>query len=1156
MAVYTGTNVSNLTLVANPSFSFAKTLIRFMAQAGTTYHIAADSYFKGLDVVLNLRAVPPLANDNFTNRMQLSGWSLSVTGHNYFATRELGEPAQPGFPGGSSVWWTWTPSASGSARFSVSSGGFVIAPLVWIFTGDSITNLVRQILNISGDDRWFSVSAGTTYQIQLDGYAGEYADFVLELRGPPMPPPNDRFADRIPITGALVSVSGTTVGATLEPGEPNTLGGSVWWSWTAPASGEAHIFTTGSPHITPFAVFIGNSVTTLTEIARAPFPSPDSVRFPVAAGTAYEIAAVSYLWTEPFVLNVELTPGPTFNDSFADRITLTGLSGVATGSNINATMEPGETNLAGGTGRTVWWSWTAPRDGLVTVDLTSSQFTGGPPPGNVQNGGPLVAVYVGSSIGTLQLVASNTAAVTIQLPPFPGQPPGTAIVWSVNGSFDFAAIAGTTYQFAVDGANGSLGEIVLRWSLATWPPSPVNDDFANRVPLSGTAVDFTASLVGATKEPGEPDHAGQPGGGSVWWTWTAPESGPATIVASDATQSTILAVYTGETLSNLFTVAATVGPSLSFAATAGTTYQLVIDGDGDSPGSLASRLRLGVPPPNDDFANRAELAGLLATIAGDNTIATSESGEVLPGAASGRTLWWSWTAPSNGTLIINNISGSLAGAPGLVINPQRPLVHIFSGQSLASQSLIASNYECFLRFMLPDLQPIEFCELFPSISLRTIGGISYQISVDGCKGSSGEFSMDFAFEADPPPPIAPPNDHFTNRIALVGAAVSFTASNRLATREPDEPLHAGEPGGASVWWSWTAAVSGRARLAVAVSFDAITAVYTGGSLDALTEVAYGGSDVSFDCVAGATYHFAIDGVGGASGAFQLDLTATVRPLNDLFADRIMLSGSAVAVDGSTEAATREPGEALHSASTTGASVWYSWTAPASGDVTVAAAGWSVEQPFNVYVGSALTNQYPIAQAPAADGAYVARFYAVAGLSYEIAVSDNAGEEGAFTLTINAAPPTPRLQAEASVRLPDGTFLLRVAGTNAQSFAIQTSTDLVTWTTLATDTVQGRVFEFIDAEAAVLPRRFFRVLPLDALYSNGPLRAAHPIAYPSGLFSVEVNGPPGLPFALEGSEDLENWTRLTEEQIVGDSFRFEDRDAPSFARRFYRAMPLR
>ena len=37
------------------------------------------------------------------------------------------------------------------------------------------------------------------------------------------------------------------------------------------------------------------------------------------------------------------------------------------------------------------------------------------------------------------------------------------------------------------------------------------------------------SNVGATKEPGEPDHAGDPGGASVWYTWTAPADGVADV---------------------------------------------------------------------------------------------------------------------------------------------------------------------------------------------------------------------------------------------------------------------------------------------------------------------------------------------------------------------------------------------------------------------------------------------------------------------------------------------------------------------------------------------------------------------------------------------------------------------------------------------------
>jgi hypothetical protein len=50
----------------------------------------------------------------------------------------------------------------------------------------------------------------------------------------------------------------------------------------------------------------------------------------------------------------------------------------------------------------------------------------------------------------------------------------------------------------------------------------INDDFAERTLLSGSLVEVTGSNLEATKEPGEPDHAGKIGGRSVWWTWQAP----------------------------------------------------------------------------------------------------------------------------------------------------------------------------------------------------------------------------------------------------------------------------------------------------------------------------------------------------------------------------------------------------------------------------------------------------------------------------------------------------------------------------------------------------------------------------------------------------------------------------------------------------------
>ena len=58
---------------------------------------------------------------------------------------------------------------------------------------------------------------------------------------------------------------------------------------------------------------------------------------------------------------------------------------------------------------------------------------------------------------------------------------------------------------------------------AALPPS--NDDFADASVLVGEPGTVTGSTVDATKEPDEPDHAGNPGGHSAWFRWKAPRDG-------------------------------------------------------------------------------------------------------------------------------------------------------------------------------------------------------------------------------------------------------------------------------------------------------------------------------------------------------------------------------------------------------------------------------------------------------------------------------------------------------------------------------------------------------------------------------------------------------------------------------------------------------
>src|SRR3954463_10268587 len=71
--------------------------------------------------------------------------------------------------------------------------------------------------------------------------------------------------------------------------------------------------------------------------------------------------------------------------------------------------------------------------------------------------------------------------------------------------------------------------VVLASAVGFCQTPPSNDNFANSTPLTGTSITFSGTLVGATFETVEtnstPPFVGTPqSGGSVWWTWTAPQS--------------------------------------------------------------------------------------------------------------------------------------------------------------------------------------------------------------------------------------------------------------------------------------------------------------------------------------------------------------------------------------------------------------------------------------------------------------------------------------------------------------------------------------------------------------------------------------------------------------------------------------------------------
>ncbi len=140
------------------------------------------------------------------------------------------------------------------------------------------------------------------------------------------------------------------------------------------------------------------------------------------------------------------------------------------------------------------------------------------------------------------------------------------------------------------------------------PPgfAPANDNFskASVITLTDSAIQLTGSNLAATRESGEPNHNGVANGHSVWWQWTAPNSGTTAINTLGSDFDTVMSVYTGTALSALNLVAAnddaeTVDQNptasrqrtskVSISATAGTIYYIAVDGWGDvSKGKIPS----------------------------------------------------------------------------------------------------------------------------------------------------------------------------------------------------------------------------------------------------------------------------------------------------------------------------------------------------------------------------------------------------------------------------------------------------------------------------------------------------------------------------------------------------------------------------------------
>ncbi len=855
---------------------------------------------------------------------------------------------------------------------------------------------------------------------------------------------NDNFAAATALDLAAIPLRTSNLQCSRETGEPahagNNGGRSIWFNWTAPAPGQAQFTTAGSNFDTLLAVYTGGAVNGLALVAANDDNAgslQSAVTFTAAAGTTYRIAVDGFgAASGNVVLNAAFTPsGPAAAPPTFVRQPAS--LRVQQGETIRLSVE-----VAGSPAPTLQWL----RDGVALAD------------------GGRIAGATAAELVITGAIAPDAGAYTVRATNTAGNPLSLAA------------------QVTVDVA-------LVR---------PANDDFADRFALVGAAAQTTGVNTGATAEPGEPAHAGGPALRSVWWTWTAPQTGTVAIDTFQSSFDTVLAVYRGGAVGALTLVAENNDAPdsrqsrVTFTAESGIAYAIAVDGAAGESGSIALRLAQGAvggaaPTITRQPVDTPAFRGFPATLA---VVATG------PGPLAYQ--WWKDGAPLQGET--------------------EPFLETF-----AIQSSDAGAY---------------FVVVSNAFGSTTSNTVNVTVAVDA----------------------APPNDNLANAARIAPGGEVLFARLAAATRETGEPLHAGGTGG-TLWWIWTAAATGSATISTQASFsddgeslDTVLAVYNGAGLGlvAQNDDAPGlglNSRVTFDATAGTTYLIAVGGfdddaigtlllitppaaAGGAQAAPRVLLQPQSRfvsqgdtavffvgvagnpqpaiqwqvstdggatftdlangpgvsgvttpvltisnvgpaqdgrryrarlfnfvivtsetallavlptPANDAFAAAVAIPPGVGAVSGGSHGATNETGEPEH-AGVGEASIWWTWQAGFSGRAIIDTVGSTFDTVLAVYTGASVNALTQIAANDDFAASFQSQvdFTATAGTTYRIAVSGFRGDYGSVRLQLPSdlapaitLPPQPavRVTAAGTVTISAG-----ATGSPAPAFRWQRSTD--------------------------------------------------------------------------------------------------------------------
>ena len=511
----------------------------------------------------------PPANDNRQNAKSIGN-----------VTNQAFDTTQASFDGpevcmsGRNIWYCYTAPCTGAATVSLCGSSFDTKLAVYnsCSSTPSLGNMIRCNDDFCGrqSEVVFPVIAGNKYLIEVGGYnILEYGTGVLNITcdGAAAPPANDDWFSAQSV-GNISELPFDTTYATFDGSGNCITSPNIWYCYTAPHTTNVTVSLCGSEFDTMLAIYNGCDnfpiLANLIDCNDDYCSRQSQITFAATAGNEYLIEVGGFdteSRTGQGVLSIStdsIPPGDPVNDDCINAISIGNVTNLAFTTQDAQDDGPGHCM----TSPNIWYCYTAPRTGEVTVSLCGSSYD------------TKLGVYNGCGCNPLpgNLIGCNDDFCSRQ------------------SELTFDAIAGNRYLIEIGGwTDADHGPGILNISSEGGPfppPSGSNDDCQN-AKLIGNVTGLTYDTSEATFD-GPGRCMTSP---NIWYIYTATCTGEATVSLCGSGYDTKLAVYNGggcnPSQSRLIECNDDYcgwQSEITFDVTAGQQYLIEVGGFGDNTG--------------------------------------------------------------------------------------------------------------------------------------------------------------------------------------------------------------------------------------------------------------------------------------------------------------------------------------------------------------------------------------------------------------------------------------------------------------------------------------------------------------------------------------------------------------------------------------------